>query len=111
MATRTLPISVGTTPVLALVGNPTRVGWRVTFPATGIISTNTGRVHVGRGFQPSTDLTAPIIGDMLQNGGEISEGRRYREEKVWQGEIWLNATVAAQIVIVEEELEIQGAYG
>jgi hypothetical protein len=48
---------------------------------------------------------------MLQNGGEISEGRRYKEEKVWQGEIWLIATVAAQVVIVEEELELPGAYG
>ncbi len=102
---------MGVTPVLALVGNQTRVGWRVSFPQTAIVAANTGRVHVGRGFQPSVDLASPIIGDMLLNGGEISEARQYKEEKIWQGELYVIATVAGQTVIVEEELELPGAYG
>ena len=111
MAVRTFPVTVGVTPVLALMGNAARVGWRITFPATGIIAGNTGRVHVGRGFPPSTDLTTPTIGDPLQNGGELTEARQFKEERIWQGEVWLNATVAAQVVIVEEELDVPGAYG
>jgi hypothetical protein len=111
MATRTFPLTVGTSAVLALIGNQARVGWRVTYPATGIVAANTGRLHVGRGFQPSTDLASPIIGDMLQNGGELAEARQFKEEKIWQGDVWLIDTVAAQTIIVEEELELQGAYG
>jgi hypothetical protein len=80
-------------------------------PSSAIIAANSGRVHVGRGFQPSTDLTSPIIGDMLTQGAEVSEVRQFKEEKIWQGDIWLIATVAAQSVIVEEELDLPGAYG
>jgi hypothetical protein len=48
---------------------------------------------------------------MLQNGGEISEGRRYKEERIWQGDTWLIATLAGQVVIVEEELDLPSWFG
>jgi hypothetical protein len=80
-------------------------------PSTALFAGNTGRVHVGRGFQPSTDLASPIIGDIVVNGGEISEARQFKEEKIWQGDLWLTGSIAGQTVIVEEELELQGAYG
>jgi hypothetical protein len=111
MGNRTFPFTVGLTPVLALMGNIGRIAWRVTMPSTGIISGNTGRVHIGRGFQPSTDLTSPIIGDIVTAGSETREAKTFKDDRVFNGDLWLVATVAAQVVIVEEDLDLPGSGG
>jgi hypothetical protein len=109
MANRTFPFTIGTTPVLALMGNALRIAWRVTMPSSAIIAANTGRVHVGRGYQPSTDLTSPIIGDFVTQGGETREAKAFKEDRVFVGDLWLIASVAGQVVIVEEDLDLPGS--
>ncbi len=80
-------------------------------PSGGIIAGNTGRVHIGRGYQPSTDLTSPIIGDIVNPGGETREAKAFKEDRVFNGDLWLVATVAAQVVIVEEDIDLPGSGG
>lgn len=111
MANRTLTVTVGTSAVLALMGNAGRIAWRVTMPSSGIIAGNTGRVHVGRGLPPSTDLTSPITGDMVVQGGEVRETKQFKEDRVFNGDLWLIASAAGQVVIVEEDLDLPGSGG
>jgi hypothetical protein len=111
MGNRTFPFTIGTTPALALMGNVGRIAWRVTMPSSAVIPANTGRVHVGRGFQPSTDFTTPIIGDFVSSGGEVREAKAFKEDKVFNGDLWLVASIAGQVVIVEEDLDLPGSGG
>ena len=73
--------------------------------STGIEAGNTGRVHIGRNFAPTSTLGQPNTGDILVQGAEISEETTYPEEEVFRGDIWLTASAADQRVQVEETLK------
>ncbi len=105
MPTFTRTISVGTTPVLALADNPLRSAWRVTLFSTTISAGNTGRVHIGRRVPPTTTVGEPNAGDILVQGSEISESKGFPTEKIFTGELWLTASIASQLVQVEETIE------
>lgn len=66
---------------------------------------NTGRVHIGRRVPPTTTVGEPNAGDILTQGAEISESKAFPQEKIFTGEIWLTASIAAQLVQVEKTLE------
>ncbi len=74
--------------------------------STGIETGNTGRVHVGRDFPPSSTLGQPVSGDILVQGSEISETKAYPQEQIFQGDLWLLASAADQRVQVEETWEV-----
>lgn len=106
MPTKQVTVTVGTTPVLVLASNTQRVAWRVTFPSAGIIAGNTGLVFIGRNFPPSNVLGAPVQGDVINNGGEQREVKAWEKDRIFQGDLWLIASIAAQIVNVEEDLDL-----
>ncbi len=73
--------------------------------STAISVGNTGRVHIGRRVPPNTTVGEPTTGDILTQGGEISESKSFPAEKIFTGEIWLTASAASQLVQVEETIE------
>ncbi len=102
MATTQKQVTVGTTPVLAIAATKGRKGWRVTFVSSGIIAGNTGTLHVGRNFPPGTTTGDPNSGDLLQSSGEVKENKQYADDVIFEGDVWLTASIATQIVNTEE---------
>ena len=106
MATIQKVLTIGSTPVLALTGNGTRRrGWRVTYISSAKIAGNTGRVHLGRNYAPNTTLGDPNSGDAITQSEERTEAKRFNDDHVFGGDIWLVATIATQQLEVEETLE------
>ena len=102
-------IRVGTTAKLLLGPNLTRRGWTATFPPTQLFAANTGRIHLGLGFIPSTVVGAPDQGFVLIPGSFIGDEKLWEQDKgVYRGEIWAIASVAGQLLWVDEEW-VQGA--
>lgn len=100
---------VGTVPKLLLGPNLTRRGWTATFPPTQLFAANTGRVHLGLGFIPSTVVGSPAQGFVLIPGSFIGDEKLWEQDKgVYRGEIWAVASIAGQLLWVDEEW-VQGA--
>ena len=96
-------IVVGTSAVLLANPNPSRRSIKITFIPSAIETGNTGRIHVGKGFPPSTTLGAPNQGDPLNAGSEVSDGEAYpNDPSVFKGAWWAMASIADQVVIVDE---------
>lgn len=106
MATRQVIVTVGTSPNLVMTANPLRKAWRVTFFSTALFVGNTGNLFVGRGRIPTATLGDPNQGSVLIQGQQILESRSYEEDSIFQGDMWLLASAAGQIVEVEEDLEL-----
>ena len=66
---------------------------------------NTGRVHIGRNYTPSSTLGQPNTGDILIQGGEVSESKRFPGDTIFQGDVWLVGSAADQRLSVEEVLK------
>lgn len=99
-------VSVGTTPTLLLNPNRKRNFWSVTFLPTDIVSGNTGRVHVGKGYQPVATVGSPQQGEILLQGGEVGDEAKYRgDTSVFKGQVWAVASAADQVVEVNEALD------
>ncbi len=98
--------SIGTTPTAVLQRNDKRSAWRVTMYSTTLAPGNTGRVHIGRDVVPSTTVGEPNTGDVLVQGAEISEAKRFPQEQIWTGDLWLISNIAGQLVMVEETIEV-----
>ena len=97
--------TIGTDAVQAMGDNDGRRAWTIIMPATTIVAGNTGRVHVGLGFQPSTVVSAPDQGFALVAGEQIGDEMIFEGDiSVWQGSIWLRANVAGQIVWIDEAI-------
>ncbi len=102
-------IVVGTTPKMLLGPNLTRRGWTATFPPSQLFAANTGRIHLGLGFIPSTVVGAPDQGFVLIPGSFIGDEKLWEQDKgVYRGEIWAVASIAGQLLWVDEEW-VQGA--
>jgi len=96
-------LTIGSTPVLAIVANSKRDGWRVSMYSTTLVAANTGFVFVGRNIVPVTTVGDPNSGDVLFQGTQLVESKAYETDEVFGGDIWLVASAAGQIVSVEEE--------
>lgn len=100
---------VGTSPKLMLGPNLTRRGWTATFPPSQLFAANTGRIHLGLGFIPSTVVGSPDQGFVLIPGSFIGDEKLWEQDKgVYRGEIWAVASIAGQLLWVDEEW-VQGA--
>jgi len=98
-------VTVGINGIQVAQDNPARVGWQVIMPATSIEAGNTGRVHVGKGFIPSTVVGAPDQGLILTANSQVGEEKLYESDRsVFLGSIWLLASIASQRVWVEEAI-------
>ena len=96
-------MTIGTTPVLAIVANQIRDGWRISMYSTTLVAANTGFVFVGRNIVPTTTVGDPNSGDVLFQGTQLTESKSFETDKVFTGDIWLIASAAGQVVSVEEE--------
>lgn len=75
--------------------------------STSLAPGNTGRVHIGRRVVPTATVGEPNAGDILVQGSEISESQSYPTEEIFQGELWLVASAAGQVVQVEETVKTE----
>ncbi len=97
--------TVGTDPVQAMGDNDGRRAWTVIMPATSIVAGNTGRVHVGLGFIPSTVVSSPAQGFALVAGEQIGDEMIFEGDiSVYRGSVWLVASVAGQVVWIDEAI-------
>lgn len=100
-------VTVGTTPAQLLADNAYRTSWAVIMPSTGKEAGNTGRVHVGLGFTPSSNVGAPDQGILLTQNEQTGEERIQAEDRsIHRGAIWAVASIAAQRVWVRETVGI-----
>ncbi len=100
-------VTVGTTPAQLLGDNPFRTSWTVIMPSTGKEAGNTGRVHVGLGFSPSSVVGAPDQGIILTQNEQTGEERIQNEDRsIHRGAIWALASAAGQRVWVRETVGI-----
>ncbi len=98
-------VTVGVAPIQVLQDNPARVGWQAIMPSTTIEAGNTGRVHLAKGFIPSTVVGAPDQGDILVAGTNIGEEKLYEEDtSVFKGSVWAVASAAGQRIWVDEAI-------
>ena len=104
VSTRT-PV-IGVTPVLVIISNQARRGWRVTFPSAGVFAGNSGIVFLGKNFPPPNTNPPNQPVDVLTPGSELKENKRFDGDTIFLGDIWLTASAAGQQVIVEEDLGV-----
>lgn len=96
---------IGTTPILLLNSNPNRTFWSVTFLPTDIETGNTGRVHIGKGYQPVATVGSPAQGEILLQGGETGDEAKFENDtSVFKGAVWATASTSGQIVEVNEAI-------
>lgn len=96
-------IIIGTTPVIISNVNPKRRSIDITFIASAIEAGNVGRLHVGKGFPPSATLGDANQGDPLTAGGNIVDQEAYPDDPgVFKGQWWATASIANQIITVDE---------
>lgn len=94
---------IGTTPIVITNPNEKRASFKVTFLPSSIESGNTGRVHIGKGFPPSTTLGDANQGDPLNAGSELADTAAYKDDPtVFKGAWWATASASNQIIIVDE---------
>lgn len=95
--------AIGTAPVLIANPNKIRRSLTVNMLPTGTESGNTGRVHVGKGFPPSSTLGAPNQGDPLTAGTSVVDAESYKDDpSVFKGAWWATASASDQIITVDE---------
>lgn len=94
-----------TNPKLILHANAQRKRVQIQMQPSTVDSDNTDqRVHVGRGFQPSTTVGAELQGLVLTPGASIDEpGVSNDLDESYKQNVWATATAAGVSIIVEEE--------
>ena len=99
-------ITIGTTPLILLNPNKNRVRWSFQFVPSSIISGNTGKIYLGRGFIPNATDGDPNQGESLIAGAAIEEKKQFKEDVLpYKGPIWIVASAASQIAVLEEQSE------
>jgi hypothetical protein len=97
--------TIGTNPVQVAADNPDRRAYNLLMPATSVESGNTGRIHIGLGFIPSTVVGSPVQGHILTQGDQLRDEMLFADDySVWRGSIWAVASVADQRLWVDEAL-------
>lgn len=65
---------------------------------------NTGRVHLGKGYQPVATVGDANQGEVLIQSGVMEEFKRYKGDTLpYKGPIWATSSKANQTLIVIEE--------
>lgn len=96
-------VVVGTTPVILANANAQRASIVISMLPTSVETGNTGRVHVGKGFVPSSVLGASNRGDPLPQGTEVSDIAQFSgDPSLFKGQWWAVASAADQILTVDE---------
>ncbi len=102
-------LTVGTTPLQALQDNSSRRAWVVIMPSSGLVAANTGTVFVGLGWIPTGVVSAPDQGFAIQQGNQVGDQQLFLEDvTVFKGSIWLVASIAGQIVWVDDSVGAGG---
>jgi len=95
--------SIGTSPEIIANQNDKRASLSITMLPTSIEAGNTGRIHVGKGFPPSSTLGDPNQGDPLIQGEQVQEQEQFPDDpSLHKGQWWAVASIASQILIVDE---------
>lgn len=98
--------SIGTSPILIANQKDIRRSIVITMLPTSVETGNTGRVHIGKGFPPTTTLGDPSQGDILIQGSQITEQEQFdKDPSVHKGQWWATASIANQILTVDEVLK------
>ncbi len=96
----------GTTPYLAFNERGSRAKFSILFIPSSIVAGNTGRIHVGKGFVPTSTLAAPNQGDVLNAGASIEEKEDFpSDDSLFRGQVWVIASAADQEIILEQILK------
>lgn len=99
-------ILVGTTSVLLLDSNPKRKRYTIQMQATQVDAANTGRVHIGKGYQPVATVGHNAQGEVLIQSAITEEYKEFEgDHKPYKGPIWAIASAASQSLIIEEITE------
>lgn len=97
-------ITIGATAVELSSPNAQRNRWILEFTPTSIISGNTGRIFVGRGFIPTGVLNDPNQGDVLNAGAYINESKAFDADTLpFKGALWAISDTAGQVCTYDEE--------
>lgn len=95
--------SIGTSPEIIANYNEKRASIAITMLPTAIESGNTGRVHIGKGFVPAPTVGAPVQGDIITQGTEITDVPQYKgDPSLFRGQWWAVASAASQVIVVDE---------
>ncbi len=95
-----------TNPTLLLNANPLRRRLFLQMQPINVDATNDERIHIGKGFQPSSSVGNPNQGEVLLPGSAIEEMKGFEGDiRPYKGPIWATSSKQNQTMIVEEEVE------
>lgn len=99
-------VLTSTNPTLLLNANEKRTKVLIQMQASNVDANNTGRVHLGRGYQPIATVGHPSQGDVLLQGSGIEEPSADKPlDSSWKKSIWATASAINQSLTVEEFTE------
>lgn len=94
-----------TNPTLLLNANPKRTRLSIQMQPSSIDAGNTGRIHLGYGFQPVATVNHASQGEILIQSSSIEEPQRdVPLSEKYKGAIWATSSAANQSLTVEEEV-------
>ncbi len=95
-----------TNPHLIFNPNPKRKRFFIQMQPSQVDVNNTGRIHIGKGFQPVTTVGHNNQGEILIQSATIEEKKEFEgDTKPFKGALWGTSSVANQSIIFEEEIE------
>lgn len=95
-----------TNPTLLLNPNKSRRYLLIQMLATSVAAGNTGRVHIGRGFQPVATVGHELQGEILIQSAAIEEKKQVAQDPLpFKGPIWATSSATNQELEVQEFLE------
>lgn len=101
-----LIILTNTRPTLLLNDNPKRKGLKIQMQPSSIDGGNTGRIHIGRGFQPVATVNHAAQGEILIQGSYIDNPKGGEElDAAEKKAIWATSSIDNQSLTVEELLQ------
>ncbi len=96
-------ISVGTTPTLLANADTSRVYFHLLFIPSSIEAGNTGTIYVLKGGPPTAATGFGNSGDAITQSASITDSESFpNDPSVYKGQWWALATVAAQVVMIDE---------
>lgn len=100
-------VTIGTVPILLYDANKTRTRWTIQFIPSSIITGNTGKIYVGRGFVPTATDGDANSGEILNAGSSIEEKKQWDADVLpWKGQIWVVASIAGQICEADQQTSV-----
>ncbi len=99
-------ILTNTEPTLLLNPNPNRRRLMLQMQAQVVDANNTGRIHIGKGFQPVATVGHASQGIVLTQGAYEAENKEFPEdERPFKGAIWATSSQNTQSIRIDEEVE------